>query len=164
MDVTESFFEVGFPLTGEELEILGGITALGSLLDAVSEGILSRLVSDDGWESVMVLTAGQPISWRLDRILIANENSPLGSPEIAQWVPKARAVTEKRNSLVHAAWIMRHESIGAVGHRSRRGGTTFDFRTTQDFLDVRTELRSVYDQGVELANRLHARPSGEPVE
>jgi hypothetical protein len=160
--MNEQSWTTGFPLEAYELEILGGITALGALIDAVAEGILARLVSDADWQSVMVLTAGQPISWRLDRIKGANAQSSVGSPEYTTWASTARAATEKRNAVVHAAWIARHEEFGAVAHRSRNSGPAFDFHTRQDLEAVRDELRAVYDEGVSLANRLHKEtPGGE---
>jgi hypothetical protein len=103
----------------------------------------------------MILTAGQPISWRLDRIRRANEQSDRGSPEILAWTGTARAASETRNALVHAAWIMRHETYGSVGHRSRNSGPVFDFHTRADLERAMKELRNAYDVGVSLANQLH---------
>ena len=152
--MSDPSWTTGFPLDSQELEILGAITALSALIDAVSEGLLARLVSPDDWQAVMVLTAGQPISWRLERIRRANAVSSHGAPEIDAWAVSARAAVEKRNALVHAAWIMRHEEFGAVGHRSRNGGPVFDFHTRADMEAVMSELRTVYDLGLSLANRL----------
>lgn len=153
--MSDPSWATGFPPNSEELEILGAITALGALIDAVSEGLLGRLVSSEDWQSVMVLTAGQPISWRLDRIRRANAVSSLGMPGIETWAVRARAASEQRNALVHAAWIMRHEEFGAVGHRSRSGGPVFDFHTREDMEAVMSELHAVYDLGLSLANQLH---------
>ena len=77
----------------------------------------------------------------------ANALSSHGAPEIDAGPVGARAAIEKRNALVHPAWIMRHEEFGAVGHRSRNGGPVFDFHTRADMEVVMRELRTVYETG-----------------
>lgn len=163
--MTEST-DLGFPLDDEHLRILGGVVALGALLEATGEGILCRLLAGEDWEHVRAVVAGQNVSWVLDRIALLSGRDPARSDQIRAWVPKAKAACERRNGLVHAAWFMRSPaSPHAVGYVSRRSGPRFDLRNLEDFENVQALVRAAYDEGVAIGNSMFTHdPEAAPDE
>jgi hypothetical protein len=160
--VTETL-DVGFPLDDQHLRILGGIVALGALLEATAEGILCRLLAGDDWDHVRAVVGGQSVSWMLDRIPMVSSRDPGRGAAIDAWVPKAKAACEARNRLVHAAWFMRSPTTPhAVGYVSKRNGPRFDFRSLEDFEAVEGQVRAAYDEGVAIGNSMFGHDIESP--
>jgi hypothetical protein len=151
-----------FPLSHEQLALLGEIVAFGGLVEAVADSIVCGLVTGDR-EDVEPLVAGQPISWFLDRIDELADRRPSEADELHGWVTQARAAFVQRNLLVHSSWFMElPEYPGtAVGRRRRRGkDVEFHFRSALDMAAVRDQYMEVYNAGLAHARQINELDRG----
>lgn len=144
-----------FPLTVEQLAVLGEVAALGALIEAVADGILCTLVTAER-QGIALVVAGQPVTWFLEKINLLADRWPQEAASLKTWVTRCRTPLEGRNMLVHATWLMEAPGMPgvAVGQLRRRKGATWHFKSLEEMVVIRDSLLAVYEEGLAIAHRV----------
>ncbi len=114
-------FDGGSGWTDTMLCTLGRIVLQFSALEWCAERLLAGFIVDS--ELVMLVVAGQDVSWKLDRL--RQVHAELAQSEatdvLKTWVEGAEKLNARRNELVHSVWTTGPNGT-PIGFRARRRG------------------------------------------
>ena len=148
----------GFPLDEEQLAVLGEIAALSALVEAVLDGIICRLVTEDR-DAISPLVAGQPFGWLLRALKELLPRAGEYSKELSTWSATLKQPMEERNRLIHSIWLLRLDQLpgATLGKRPRRwGNNEAHFESAERMAVVRDELAAAYQIGLKIAHGMTA--------
>jgi hypothetical protein len=126
----------------------------------LDERLLAGFISDS--DLVMLVVAGQDISWKLDRLkqVHAELAQTDATNALNNWIDGAMRLNSRRNELVHSVWTSGPDGV-PTGFRVKSRGK-WDLRAKPVTADMLAELLAQVTDGVNLAVTISADLTGHP--
>lgn len=139
---------------------LGLVVLRFSALEWCAERLLAGFISDS--ELVMLIVAGQDMSWKLDRLRQVNAElvQTDATAALDGWADGAEKLNSRRNLLIHAVWSTSPEGV-PIGFRVQKRGK-WNLRPQPVTAYMLAEFLAQITSAIGLAVTISADLSGHP--